>query len=50
MNECDLCGGYFDPDDMRECEDCGLDLCEACYLAHMLIEHSNNGMTVEETE
>ena len=40
MNECDICGEYFDPDDMCVCEECGLDLCEECYLKHMNTEHS----------
>ena len=38
MIECDMCGNYFDPEDMQTC--CSLDLCEVCYLAHYIKEHS----------
>lgn len=35
MIECELCGGYFHPDEIRECPECGIEICEKCFENHV---------------
>ncbi len=35
MIECELCGGFFDADDIETCPECGMELCPACYEKHV---------------
>lgn len=33
MEECEHCGKYVDPDEIKRCH-CGMKLCEDCYQKH----------------
>lgn len=33
--KCEICGTYIHIDDMKECEECNLELCPTCYEKHM---------------
>ena len=35
MEECDVCGKYFDPDEIEYCPVCGDALCPLHYQAHV---------------
>lgn len=35
MIECECCGGWFHPDEIRECPECGIEVCEECFEAHI---------------
>lgn len=35
MIECELCGGYFHPDEISNCPKCGIEICERCFEKHV---------------
>lgn len=35
MIECELCGRYTDVDDIVNCPECGMELCERCSQQHI---------------
>lgn len=37
MFECEICGEYFEEEDMKECPECLKGMCEECYEQHVPI-------------
>ena len=35
MIECELCGGYFHPDEISNCPECEIEICEECFEKHV---------------
>lgn len=35
MIECELCGDFFHPDEIKRCPKCDIELCSACYEKHV---------------
>ncbi|HFC9206788.1 TPA: hypothetical protein ACF0PM_002247 [Clostridium perfringens] len=36
MIECDMCEGYYHPDSIHVCEECGGEYCDSCYPKHLM--------------
>ncbi len=51
MIECEICGGYFDLDDIEKCPECDIEICGKCYDKHVnLCIAESNEMRDEEDE
>lgn len=35
MIECERCGKWVHPDEVRECSECNIELCEGCFETHI---------------
>lgn len=35
MIQCNCCGGWFHPDEIRECPECGIEVCDGCFENHI---------------
>lgn len=50
MIECELCGGYFHPDEINNCPECVLEICEKCFENHVRFCREEDDINEEDND